>query len=136
MPAISWPLLHDRPMICVSLRSALGGQPLLRNLLGDTGAGALRDPFELILDEDDCVQCGGIPIQPASLGGPYVGSFPVYLVDLHIPELGFEDTVPAVGVPNPPSGFDGIACFKFLSRFNYGNFGRNDQFGLEVYPAV
>ena len=136
MPAVSWPLLLDRPMIRLTLPVALGTQPLLRALLADTGAGALRDPFELILDEDDCIQCGGIPIQPATLGGAYVGSFPVYLVDVQIPELGFEDTVPAVGVPNPPVAFDGIACFEFLNRFSYGNFGRDDQFGLDAHPTV
>jgi hypothetical protein len=27
--------------------------------------------------------------------------------------------------------FDGIACFRFLNRFTYGNFGDPGQFGLE-----
>jgi hypothetical protein len=31
-------------------------------------------------------------------------------------------------VPRP---FDGIACFRFLNRFTYGNFGDPNQFGLE-----
>ena len=54
-----------------------------------------------------------------------MGSFPVYLVDVQIPELAFQDAVPAVGVPTTPQGFDGVACYKFLSRFNYGNFARS-----------
>ena len=36
-----------------------------------------------------------------------------------------------VGVPSVPPGFDGIACFPFLNRFTYGNFGDSGQFGLE-----
>jgi hypothetical protein len=35
-------------------------------------------------------------------------------------------------IPNPPTGFDGIACFRFLNRFTYGNFGAATHFGLEV----
>jgi len=30
-----------------------------------------------------------------------------------------------------PPGFDGTACFGFLNRFTYGNFGDPGQFGLE-----
>ncbi len=69
MPTALWPLLHDRPLIQVSLRLALGGPPVIRSLLADSGAGSLRDPFEVILEEDDCLHCGGIPIQRVSLGG-------------------------------------------------------------------
>jgi hypothetical protein len=36
-----------------------------------------------------------------------------------------------VGVRSVPAGFDGIACFAFLDRFTYGNFGDPGQFGLE-----
>ncbi|HUY31727.1 MAG TPA: hypothetical protein VMV69_03030 [Pirellulales bacterium] len=31
-----------------------------------------------------------------------------------------------------PAGFDGVACFGFLNRFTYGNFGDPHQFGLEA----
>jgi hypothetical protein len=27
---------------------------------------------------------------------------------------------------------EGIACFRFLNRFTYGNFAGADQFGLEL----
>jgi hypothetical protein len=37
-----------------------------------------------------------------------------------------------VGVPYPPPDFDGIACFRFLNRFTYGNFGDKNAFGLEI----
>jgi hypothetical protein len=135
MPSVFWPLVHDRPTIQVILELALGSQPLLRTLLADSGAGSLRDPFEFILDEDDCLICGGIPIQEVSLGGAYAGSFPVYLLQVKIPELAFDDAVPAVGVSNTPRGFQGIACFRFLNRFGYGNFAKPDQFGLETLPV-
>jgi hypothetical protein len=38
----------------------------------------------------------------------------------------------AVGVPNAPKGLDGIAGFRFLNRFTYGNFGNALEFGLET----
>jgi hypothetical protein len=57
------------------------------------------------------------------------------LVAVRIPALNFDEPVPAVGVSQVPHGFDGIAGFKFLSRFHYGNFGTPDQFGLDVLPA-
>jgi len=30
-----------------------------------------------------------------------------------------------------PPGFNGLACFGFVNRFTYGNFGDPSQFGLE-----
>ena len=66
------------------------------------------------------------------LGGAYVGSYPVYLIQVRIPTLGFNHQVPAVGVPACPVGFDGIACFQFLNRFSYGNFANPGHFGLEI----
>ena len=36
-----------------------------------------------------------------------------------------------VAVPSVPRWFDGIACFSFLNRFTYGNFGDPARFGLE-----
>jgi hypothetical protein len=135
MPSVLWPLLHDRPTVQLSLQLALDNQQLVRTLLADSGAGSLRDPFELILDEDDCLLCGGVPVRNVSLGGAYAGLFPIYLLQVQIPELGFEDAVPAVGVPNTPRGFEGIACLRFLSRFSYGNFAKPEQFGLETFPV-
>jgi len=66
------------------------------------------------------------------LSGAYPGEFPVYRVDVSIEKLGFSESVRAVGVPNPPKGFDGIVGFRFLNQFTFGNFGEADRFGLEL----
>jgi hypothetical protein len=132
MPHFQWPLLHDRPIVQVILAFVQGGQQIARNLLADTGAGTVQSGFELLLGEQDCLLCGGIPLPGVVLGGAYVGSYPVYLIQVRIPQLGFDQAVPTVGVPAVPAGFDGIACFQFLNRFTYGNFGNPAQFGLEI----
>lgn len=67
-----------------------------------------------------------------NLGGAYAGSFPVYTVRIEIAVLGFAKVVRVVGVPSITTGFDGIACFGFLNRFHYGNFGDSALFGLET----
>jgi hypothetical protein len=131
MPHIDWPLHKGRPCVQIILTLAQGGQTMARNLLADTGAGSLFSGFELILDEDDCLLCGGNPLQPTTLGGAYAGTFPIYLLPVQVPVLGFAKNVRAVGAPSNLPGFDGIACFSFLSRFHYGNFGNSALFGLE-----
>jgi hypothetical protein len=62
----------------VDLTVALGGHALPRMLLADTGTGSQIAPFQLLLEEDDCLLCGGNPLQPIALGGAYTGSFPTY----------------------------------------------------------
>lgn len=104
-------------------------QPLSRTLLADTGAGSKNGSLDLILDEDDCLLCGGTPWQPTNLTGAYAGTFPIYLVRVQVPSLSFDDTLRVVAVPTPVRGFDGLAGFRFLNR--YGNFGDQDAFGLE-----
>ncbi|HYV35000.1 MAG TPA: hypothetical protein VE988_04795 [Gemmataceae bacterium] len=108
------------------------GQDLVRVLLADSGAGSRKSVFQLILSEQDCLQCGGMLMGHVQLGGAYSGMFPVYLVDVRIGPLNFGDPIPAVGVGQVPSGFDGIAGFGFLDRFHYGNFGNPDYFGLDL----
>ncbi len=66
------------------------------------------------------------------LGGAYTGSFPLYLVAVRISQLNFDEPVPVVGITYVPQGFDGIAGFKFLNRFHYGNLGNPDVFGLDM----
>jgi hypothetical protein len=132
MPRVQWPLQHGRPCVHVMLSLMPSDQPLPRVLLADTGAGARDADMEVILDEDDCLLCGGIPHPPIQLGGAYRGSFPVYELRIRLPALGFEQHLRAVGVPSVPTGFGGIACFGFVSRFSYGNFGDPGKFGLEV----
>lgn len=131
MPHLRWPLRRGRPCVEIVLTLAPGGQPQRRILLADTGAASQIAGFELILDEDDCLQCGGKPVQSVSLGGAYAGSFPVYLLRVQIPSLGFMHYLRVVGVPSTPPSFDGIACFSFLNRFHYGNFADRGAFGLE-----
>ena len=99
--------------------------------MADTGAGSRGSAFELILEEKDCLRCGGLLLSSRNLGGVYSGQFPIFDIAVQLPALGFAQRLPAVGVPSVPTGFDGIACFRFLNRFTYGNFGDPDQFGLE-----
>jgi hypothetical protein len=132
MARMQWPLLHHRPNVEIVLAQAPDGGSVSRRLVADTGAGTALSGFELILGENDCLLCGGIPAQPVVLGGAYTGSFPVYVVRVQILALGFDHFVRAVALPACPTGFDGIACFRFLNRFNYGNFGDPSQFRLET----
>jgi hypothetical protein len=131
MPRELWPLQQDRPCVRVVLTLAPSDQPAPRTLLADSGAGSSASRFELILDEEDCLLCGGTPLQAVTLGGAFVGTFPTYGLRVRIPTLGFDDIVPAVGVKSASLPFDGIACFHFLNRFHYGNFGNRGIFGLE-----
>ena len=129
MPTILWPLCNDRPCIEVVLPRAKGNT--LRLMVADTGAGNRRASFQLLLTESDCLKSGGRLIGQAQLGGAYTGLFSVYSLIIEIPSCNFVDSVPTIGVAQVPHGFDGIACFKFLNRFHYGNFGDPDRFGLE-----
>ena len=116
----------------IELTDATTGDLLPRLLLADTGAGDAWSGFELILHEDDCQRSSGIPSHTAALGGAYSGIYPVYSVRVQIPAIGFDDFVSAVGLPDWDEDFDGIACFRFLNRFTYGNFGDASGFGLEL----
>jgi hypothetical protein len=115
----------------IVLTLAQSKQSLGRILVADSGAGSIQCGFELLLDEDDCLQCGGNPLQPVNLGGAYAGPFPIYLIPVQIPALGFSGNLRAVGVPTVPDGFDGIAAFRLLNRFHFGNFADPNLFGLE-----
>jgi hypothetical protein len=130
MPRVLWPLRNDQPSIEIVLSFAPGHE-VIRHLLADTGAGTARAGFEFILDENDCLQAGGRPAQSVSLGGAYVGTYRVYVVRVRVPVLGFDQHVRSVGVPSVPPGLDGLAGFRFLNRFTYGNFGDPGRFGLE-----
>jgi hypothetical protein len=132
MPRATWPLRNGRPVVSVLLTLAATGHQIGCNLLADTGAGAAHVGFEVLLQENDCHRCGGIPAQGVLLGGAYVGSFPVFVIRVQIPALSFDHYVRAVGVPQVPTGLDGVAAFRFLNRFTYGNFGMPQQFGLET----
>lgn len=130
MPRAQWALRKRRPHIEIVLPSAKSKRK--RRVIADTGGGSDEAPFELILIERDCIESKGILEGQVSLRGAFDGWFNVYAVVVRIPQLGFEDDVRVVSVTKVPEGFDGIACFKFLNRFHYGNFGDRDRFGLEA----
>jgi hypothetical protein len=132
MARAQWPLQFDRPAIEIILTLALGGQKVTRTLLADTGAGNAKAPFDLLLEENDCLLYGGKATHLVPVTGAHSGSYPLYVVRVQIPTLGFDDDVAVIGVPTPPSNLDGIACFRFLNRFTYGNFGNAGEFGLET----
>lgn len=131
MTRVVWPLLNDQPLVQIELACPAGASLIPRDLLAYTGAGSTRSCFELALHEADCRSCGRKTPTNAHLTDAYTGLFPVYLVRILIPQLGFDEEIPVVAVPHVPLGFDGIACLRFLNRFSYGNFGSPDQFGLE-----
>ena len=131
MARASWRLHVDLPVVEVVLNPAPTGRRVTRRLLADTGAGTANAPFEVLMDEDDCLRCGGVPAQPVRLGGTYSGAFPRYYIRLEIPQLNTDVGVFAVGLPSVPDDVDGIACFRFLNRLNYGDFGDPGMFGLK-----
>ena len=130
MPRITWPLLNDRPSVRLVLAPD-EGHPTTFDLLADTGAGSNASVYDLILLESDCRRFGSAVGWDVMLSGAYVGRCPVYGVHVQIPALAFDDGLIAVAVPAVPEGFSGTACFRFLNRFDYGNFGNPAQFGLE-----
>lgn len=131
MPIASWPLHQGRPRIEIILTGALSGKQLICRLLADTGAGGNMSKFDLALKATDC-QSFGTYVGLTQLGGAYAGLFPLYGIRVQIPAIGFDGPVRAVGVPTTPPNFDGIAGFRFLNRFTYGNFANKTQFGLEL----
>jgi hypothetical protein len=73
----------------VILTLAAGKQPLPLVLLADTGAGSTTARFDLVLDESDCLLCGGKPSAMVHLEGAYAGDYPVYQLRVKPPELAF-----------------------------------------------
>ena len=132
MARAQWPLMHSRPVVEVILTFTPSRTKVPRVLVADTGAGDAQAPFEMLLDENDCIRCAGKASQTIQLGGAYTGVFPLYMVRIEIPLLSFAHDLPVVGVPTSPVDLDGIACFRFLNRFTYGNFGSPSEFGLEI----
>src|SRR5438067_1588731 len=102
MPHARWTLIGGRPAVYVVLTLAQGSQVLPRRLLADTGAGSRQVRINLLLDEDDCLLCGGIPDQPIALRGAYTGSFPTYILRVQLPALGFDRDLRVVAVPHLP----------------------------------
>lgn len=134
MPRATSRLVQGRPAVEISLASPGSGSQALRVLLADTGAGSARAGMELLLNE-----AGGRRFSLGSagtlrLGGAFTGRFPALWVAVSIPALGFSDLCLAVAVAPSrlPHPLEGIACYRFLNRFTYGNFGDADRFSLET----
>src|SRR5260370_19883485 len=89
MPRVQWPLRHGRPCLELVLTLATTAQPLQRTLLADTGAGSRAAGIALLLKEDDCLACGGVVYPPVKLGGAFPGWFPLYVLAVELPALGF-----------------------------------------------
>jgi hypothetical protein len=90
--------------------------------------------MELILSEADRRHFSVGSAGTLRLGGAFTGNFPAFWVTVSIPGLGFSDLCIAVAVSASalPHQLRGIACFRFLDRFTYGNFADPDLFGLET----
>lgn len=131
MPVVHWPLVGGRPVMEIALPQLQRSGRTRRTLLADTGGGTLNSVFELVLADTDCRSCGGTLSHFVHLRGSYQGRFPLYWLRIQISALGFDQRIPVIGVSTSIPHLDGIACFRFLNRFTYGNFGRFDQFGLE-----
>jgi len=129
MPPVNWPLFNRRPMIELSLEHVK--KKRRRRLVADTGGGSDQAPFELILLDSDCQHTQVEMVGQVQLTGAYTGWFNVYSMVVRIPRMKFSKSILVAGVPSVPRDFDGIACFKFLNRFHYSNFGDRDSFGLE-----
>jgi hypothetical protein len=135
MPRVTWPLQGNRPIVQVQVVDATSGHMVTCSLLADTGAGGLDAPFELILRVSDCERYRGLrSSDEVQLSGAIVGSYPIYALQVRIATLSFSRRVRVVAVPDAacPVGLDGIAGFRFLSSFTYGDFGDRNRFGLET----
>jgi hypothetical protein len=132
MPRAQWSHVRNRPAVELSLVDPLSGQPHKRKLLADCGAGSALAPFELVLTEEDCLRFAIDDGDLIRLRGAFAGEFRTYAVQVRMSELRFSEVLTAVGVEYAPPGFEGIAGFRFLNRFAFGNFGSRDSFGLET----
>ena len=133
MPRTTWSLVRGRPVIEISLVSPDGSQDS-RLLLADTGAGSALAGMELVLSDADARRFSAGSAGTLRLGGAFSGEFPAHWFHASIPALAWAEFCLAVVIPGSllPSELQGIACFRFLNRFSYGNFGDPDRFGLEA----
>ncbi len=134
VPRQSRPLVNSCPAIEVLLREPFTGATSSRILLADTGAGARFGPADLILSPRDIEPFAISQTGSAGTSGALQGQYPVFLMELEMPALGIFCSVRVLSVPATHffPGFDGIACFRFLNSFTYGNFGNPAEFGLEL----
>ena len=134
MPRASWLLVGGQPVIEIELQEKYSGFTFTRALLADTGGGSASVAVDLVLSQTDGARCGGKLQQLVSSGGAIHGSFEVRSIEVAIPTLNLKRRVNVMLVPAEtlPDGLQGIACFRFLNSFTYGNFGNPAEFGLET----
>jgi hypothetical protein len=86
---------------------------------------------------DDCRLFGLNQVGLVHLVGAYSGDFPLVMVRAAIPALQVARNLIAVAIPSAQMrpGTDGLAGFRFLNSFHYGNFGNPEQFGMEPLLA-
>lgn len=134
MPRATWPLCDGRPVVHLIFHPPIDARPLSRTLLADTGAGRLQSRWHLLLSEEDCYVLKLHEVYPVSLTRAYDGTFPAYLVRVSIPSLITTKVLVAVAVPaaDLSPGLDGLAGFRSLNSFGYGNFDAPTQFGLQT----
>ena len=134
MPRVTWPLAHNHPVVQVHLWEPATGMRGMRTLVADTGAGPSNSPVELFLSQQDCQQFGLLASRSVKLSGAISGQFLTYELWVEIPQLLAlrRAAVASIPISQLPAGLDGIASFRFLNGFTYGNFGDANQFGLEM----
>ncbi len=134
MPRFTWPLQNGQPIISIYLRDVETGVLLPRTLLADTGAGDACTSVELILSQRDGKQFGQRWVGNAQGGGFVRGNFEIQLVPIVIPAVNVSRLAAALLIPanELPQGLNGIAGFRLLNAFSYGNFGDPKRFGLEA----
>ena len=110
------------------------GSILTRTLLVDTGGGSALVPVDLVLSVADVSRCRSRLQSYVGSGGAIEGSFEVRSLQIAMPTLGLVRRVNVMVVPaiSLPDGLGGIACFRFLNAFNYGNGGNPAEFALET----
>jgi len=133
-PRQTWLLQNDLPVIEVLLLEPFTGSWESRILLADTGAGPRFSLFEIVLSHADIARFGQQELGEVSVSGALQGRMTVFSLQLQIPRLGVDLSVDALSAPSSSliGGLDGIAAFRFLNSFSYGNFGSPHEFGLEV----
>lgn len=86
------------------------------------------------MSESDARRFGRRIIGSSAVGGAILGQFPIWSVEIEIAALRLRRQVSALCVPglSLPHKAEGIAAFRFLNAFCYGNFGDASVFGLEA----
>ena len=134
MPRKTWLLEKGQPVIHVELHEPMSGFTSTRILLADTGAGAQKEPVDFVLSKLDGARFGEFFQGTAHSSGAIPGQFAIFVFLISIPALNFHRRCNGMLVPAEtlPDGLDGIATFRFLNSFSYGNFGNPREFGLET----